>query len=175
MVSQTYITMHDFAYTYTYIVYAITIGSDIKSILEKHIQPTTPVYISFDLDALEPVSLFLIMIFVFMVNTLGLFACNRVRPLVYRTWKVEDYLCAKLLMPFIISQVCLRKSVVVALMIAYILCTLGRIIGADIVEYNPVNDINKMTAAVCSKLLKEIGAKMLLSNNITSLPPGVEI
>lgn len=31
----------------------------------------------------------------------------------------------------------------------------GRIIGADIVEYNPLRDINNMTAMVAAKLLKE--------------------
>jgi len=35
------------------------------------------------------------------------------------------------------------------------------ILGADIVEYNPTRDANKMTAMVCAKLLKEIAAKML--------------
>jgi len=35
------------------------------------------------------------------------------------------------------------------------------IIGADIVEYNPTRDVNKMTAMVSAKLLKEIAAKML--------------
>jgi len=51
----------------------------------------------------------------------------------------------------------------------------GRIIGADIVEYNPENDVNKITAAVASKLVKEIGAKMLLSNGIVHLPEGVQL
>ncbi|MEX0313727.1 MAG: agmatinase [Allomuricauda sp.] len=35
------------------------------------------------------------------------------------------------------------------------------IVGADIVEYNPTRDINKMTAMVSAKLFKEIAAKML--------------
>ncbi len=34
------------------------------------------------------------------------------------------------------------------------------LVGADIVEYNPVNDINSMTAMVAAKLVKEILAKM---------------
>ena len=38
----------------------------------------------------------------------------------------------------------------------------GRVIGADVVEYNPDRDINGMTAAVCVKLMKELGARMLL-------------
>jgi len=39
------------------------------------------------------------------------------------------------------------------------------IIGADIVEYNPVNDINGMTAMVAAKLVKEIGAQILSTNH----------
>ena len=35
------------------------------------------------------------------------------------------------------------------------------VIGADIVEYNPLRDNNDMTAMVCAKLLKEIVDKML--------------
>jgi len=35
------------------------------------------------------------------------------------------------------------------------------IVGGDIVEYNPVRDINGMTAMVAAKLLKELAAKML--------------
>jgi agmatinase len=35
------------------------------------------------------------------------------------------------------------------------------IVGADIVEYNPDRDINKMTAAVAAKFLKEIAGVML--------------
>ncbi len=35
------------------------------------------------------------------------------------------------------------------------------IVGADIVEYNPVRDINGMTAMVAAKLLKELADKML--------------
>ncbi len=39
----------------------------------------------------------------------------------------------------------------------------NRIVGADIVEYNPDRDFNDMTAMVAAKLLKEIAGKMLLS------------
>lgn len=35
------------------------------------------------------------------------------------------------------------------------------IVGADIVEYNPMRDVNNMTAMVCYKLFKEITAKMI--------------
>lgn len=37
----------------------------------------------------------------------------------------------------------------------------SNIVGADIVEYNPVRDINNMTAMVAYKVLKELAAKML--------------
>ncbi len=39
----------------------------------------------------------------------------------------------------------------------------NHIVGADIVEYNPKQDINDMTAMVAAKLLKEIAGKMLLN------------
>lgn len=39
----------------------------------------------------------------------------------------------------------------------------NRIVGADIVEYNPGRDINDMTAMVAVKLLKEIAGRMLLN------------
>ena len=39
----------------------------------------------------------------------------------------------------------------------------NRIVGADIVEYNPQRDINDMTAMVAAKLLKEIAGRMLLN------------
>ncbi len=37
----------------------------------------------------------------------------------------------------------------------------GRVVGADIVEFNPHMDPLHLTATVCAKLLKEIAAKML--------------
>ena len=43
------------------------------------------------------------------------------------------------------------------------------IIGADIVEYNPINDINGMTAMVAAKLIKEIGAMILKTNPLIEL------
>lgn len=36
----------------------------------------------------------------------------------------------------------------------------GRLVGADIVEFNPLLDLPGMTDAVCAKLLKEIAARM---------------
>ena len=37
----------------------------------------------------------------------------------------------------------------------------GKIVGADIVEYNPKQDVSQLTATVCAKILKEIIGKML--------------
>jgi agmatinase len=37
----------------------------------------------------------------------------------------------------------------------------GPVIGADIVEYNPERDLNRMTAMVCAKVFREILSKML--------------
>lgn len=36
----------------------------------------------------------------------------------------------------------------------------GRVIGGDIVEYNPARDVNEMTAAVAAKILKELAARI---------------
>lgn len=38
------------------------------------------------------------------------------------------------------------------------------IIGADIVEYNPDRDVNKMTAMVCAKIFREILSKIIANN-----------
>lgn len=38
------------------------------------------------------------------------------------------------------------------------------IVGADIVEYNPVRDINNVTAMTAAKFVKEIAAKMIVNN-----------
>lgn len=37
----------------------------------------------------------------------------------------------------------------------------GRIVGADIVEYNPKQDVSGLTATVCGKILKEVLGKMI--------------
>jgi arginase len=39
----------------------------------------------------------------------------------------------------------------------------GEIVGADLVEYNPVRDISGITATVAAKILKEILGKMILA------------
>jgi arginase family enzyme len=35
------------------------------------------------------------------------------------------------------------------------------LVGADLVEFNPLNDPSGLSAAVCAKLVKEIAARML--------------
>jgi arginase len=42
------------------------------------------------------------------------------------------------------------------------------VVGADIVEYNPTRDHHAQTAMVCAKLLKEIAAAMIRSDNLPS-------
>jgi arginase len=46
--------------------------------------------------------------------------------------------------------------------IAHLHAVKGEIVGADLVEFNPVRDKSGMTATVAAKLLKEILAKMIL-------------
>ena len=41
----------------------------------------------------------------------------------------------------------------------------GQIVGADLVEYNPVQDIAGLTATVAAKILKEILGKMIVGNS----------
>ena len=38
----------------------------------------------------------------------------------------------------------------------------GRIIGADLVEYNPRRDVDGITAVVCAKILKEMIGKIVV-------------
>jgi agmatinase len=45
--------------------------------------------------------------------------------------------------------------------IAHLHAVEGEIVGADVVEYNPVRDISGMTATVAAKILKEILGKMI--------------
>lgn len=49
--------------------------------------------------------------------------------------------------------------------IAHLHAIQGNIVGADLVEYNPVQDIAGMTATVAAKILKEILGKMIGSGN----------
>ena len=46
--------------------------------------------------------------------------------------------------------------------IAHLHAIEGEIVGADVVEYNPVQDIAGVTATVAAKILKEILGKMIL-------------
>ena len=46
--------------------------------------------------------------------------------------------------------------------IAHLQAITGKIAGADIVEFNPMQDTTQITAAVGAKLLKEILGKMIL-------------
>ena len=45
--------------------------------------------------------------------------------------------------------------------IAHLHAVEGEIVGADVVEYNPVRDVSGMTAMVAAKILKEILGKMI--------------
>ena len=45
--------------------------------------------------------------------------------------------------------------------IAHLHAITGKIVGADIVEYNPKQDVSQMTAMVCAKILKEILGKII--------------
>ena len=47
--------------------------------------------------------------------------------------------------------------------IRYLHAITGPIVGADIVEYNPMRDVDQMTATVCGKILKEIAGKVALA------------
>jgi arginase family enzyme len=45
--------------------------------------------------------------------------------------------------------------------IAHLHSIQGEIVGADVVEYNPVQDIAGVTATVAAKIVKEILGKMI--------------
>ena len=45
--------------------------------------------------------------------------------------------------------------------IAHLHAMNGEIVGADLVEYNPVEDFGKTTATVAAKILKEILGRMI--------------
>jgi agmatinase len=45
--------------------------------------------------------------------------------------------------------------------IAHLHAISGKIVGADLVEYNPKQDVSQLTATVCGKILKEILGKMI--------------
>ncbi len=45
--------------------------------------------------------------------------------------------------------------------VAHLHAITGAIVGADIVEYNPSQDVSNLTAMVCAKILKEVLGKMI--------------
>jgi arginase family enzyme len=45
--------------------------------------------------------------------------------------------------------------------IAHLHAITGEVVGADLVEYNPKQDVSQLTAMVCGKILKEILGKMI--------------
>ena len=45
--------------------------------------------------------------------------------------------------------------------IAHLHAISGKIVGADLVEFNPKQDVSQLTALVCRKILKEILGKMI--------------
>jgi len=45
----------------------------------------------------------------------------------------------------------------------------GRVVAADLVEYNPYRDIQNVTAMVAAKLMKELAAKMLESGSLREM------
>lgn len=45
----------------------------------------------------------------------------------------------------------------------HLLAVTGTIVGADLVEYNPRQDVSQLTATVCGRLLKEILGMMILN------------
>jgi agmatinase len=45
--------------------------------------------------------------------------------------------------------------------VAYLHAIAGKIVGADVVEFNPKQDVSQLTAMVCAKVLKEILGKMI--------------
>jgi arginase len=48
--------------------------------------------------------------------------------------------------------------------IAHLHAITGTIVGVDLVEYNPKQDVSQLTAMVCGKLLKEILGKMIAAS-----------
>jgi agmatinase len=53
--------------------------------------------------------------------------------------------------------------------ISYLHAIGGRIVGSDIVEFNPAQDVSHVTAAVAAKILKEMLGKMLVQASGASL------
>jgi len=96
-------------------------GCDLRGPLLRHISASTPVYISFDMDVLEP----------------GLAPGVSHRE---------------------------AGGLTVRQAIDAIHCIPGVCVGADLVEFNPLRDLDGVTASVAAKLMKELAAKLLLAN-----------
>lgn len=96
-------------------------GKDCGDLLKPFIAPDTPVYISFDMDVIEP----------------GM-----------------------------APGVSHRESggLTVRQVIDAIHSVPGRVVGADLVEFNPHRDLSGVTAAVATKLMKELASKIVRSN-----------
>ena len=97
-------------------------GRDCAPLLESLIGPDDPVYISFDVDVIEP----------------GL------APGVSHRES---------------GGISVRQAVDAIHAIP------GRVVGADIVEFNPLRDVQGVTAAVAAKLLKELASKIIRSQD----------
>lgn len=54
--------------------------------------------------------------------------------------------------------------------IAHLLAIEAKIVGADMVEYNPVRDVDGMTATVAAKIVKELIGKMIPNPGSSSSP-----
>ena len=44
------------------------------------------------------------------------------------------------------------------------MCMIERIIGVDLVEYNPDNDLSGVTGAVTSRIMQEVMGKVIMSH-----------
>lgn len=66
-------------------------------------------------------------------------------------------------MLFIVSQVIFffKNYDFYFLALIITLTLIGHIIGADLVEYNPEQDINNLTGSVAAKLTKELASKLM--------------
>lgn len=102
-------------------------GSDLKDIFHRHIAEGSPVYISVDIDVLDPA-----------------FA----------------------------PGVSHRESggLSVRQLVEAIQSVPGKVIGADVVEYNVDRDVDLLTGSAASKVMKELAAKIIQSNTGTREP-----
>jgi arginase len=99
-------------------------GSDLKDIFHRHISENSPVYISVDIDVLDPAYA---------------------------------------------PGVSHRESggLSVRQLVDAIHCIPGKVIGADLVEYNVDRDVDLLTASAAAKIMKELAAKIIDSNSPT--------